>query len=541
MPFVRYLFLLLPTVAPAQTPCPNDSLPPVLEGVGLYSFQPLGFLDTNYLSVTNLILSVADDCTPSNQIELGLRWVGTGTGFPEGQTALPTFCENQGYHRLEVWARDAAGNTTVEYEVVYIYESVPIPPCGWADSWPIHIFVKDVNGQPLHRFGALYRLYGNIYYHDSSIDHYRSFPVSPFEMSVQAYKRRNPLNGVSTYDLYRISRHILGIEPFDSPYQWLAADVNRSNSITAADIVALRKLILGIVDTLPRRDSWRFMPENYVFPNPADPLSPPLPDSFTIPGWTTSFNLVALKIGDVTNNANPAALDDAPPAADDRLARPLYLPDTPCRAGEPIWLPVYTDEGSYVGALQLALRGRRARFLGIRPGALSGLSEEHYTLHAGGSKLRLSWFSPEPIVVPTRSPLFYLHLLPLENGAPGALLELDRGVLSGEIVGRDGGNASVRLETVAAPPPAVSASPAVMTVRPNPFVRYLYLDGVPAGPWRFQLFDVNGRLLWERSGESPEDGGTVFLDDLPPGAPGVYGYRFYRDDSFRHGLLMRGN
>ncbi|MFN0214537.1 MAG: T9SS type A sorting domain-containing protein [Saprospiraceae bacterium] len=73
-----------------------------------------------------------------------------------------------------------------------------------------------------------------------------------------------PLNGVTTYDLGLISKHILAIEPFENPFQIIAADANNSGSVTTFDIVELRKLILGIHQELPNNNRWRFVPE-YCF------------------------------------------------------------------------------------------------------------------------------------------------------------------------------------------------------------------------------------------------------------------------------------
>ena len=39
-------------------------------------------------------------------------------------------------------------------------------------------------------------------------------------------------NGVSTFDLVLIQKHILGIQPLSNPYRMLAADVNNSKTIT---------------------------------------------------------------------------------------------------------------------------------------------------------------------------------------------------------------------------------------------------------------------------------------------------------------------
>lgn len=69
----------------------------------------------------------------------------------------------------------------------------------------------------------------------------------------------DPIQGVTTLDLVIIQRHILGLKSLDSPYKMLAADVNNSKSITAADLVEIRKLILGVTDKFSKCTSWVFV------------------------------------------------------------------------------------------------------------------------------------------------------------------------------------------------------------------------------------------------------------------------------------------
>ncbi len=129
--------------------------------------------------------------------------------------------------------------------------------------------------------------------------------------SLTPYRNDNPLNGITTFDLVLISKHILGIEPLGSPYKMLAADANRSNSITTFDIVALRKLILGIDDTLAGNQSWRFVRKDFVFPNPGNPFAGTLPELIEAQLQTaplTGLNFTAIKVGDVNNTAVPNAL-----------------------------------------------------------------------------------------------------------------------------------------------------------------------------------------------------------------------------------------
>ncbi|MBL7826879.1 MAG: hypothetical protein JNJ57_09635 [Saprospiraceae bacterium] len=119
----------------------------------------------------------------------------------------------------------------------------------------------------------------------------------------------NDLNGVTTFDLVLISKHILGIESLNSPWKMLASDVNKSNSVTTSDIVEARKVILGISPTFPANDSWRFFPEFAVFADPTNPFLGSLPpNNISITNLQTDYtnaNFKGIKIGDSNNTADP--------------------------------------------------------------------------------------------------------------------------------------------------------------------------------------------------------------------------------------------
>ncbi|MDX1408931.1 MAG: hypothetical protein R3330_12375, partial [Saprospiraceae bacterium] len=75
---------------------------------------------------------------------------------------------------------------------------------------------------------------------------------------ISAAKEHGILEGVSTLDLIRIQKHLLGTNPFTSPFQYLAADINRSNSISTSDLLELRRLLLGLQKDFSQNTSWRF-------------------------------------------------------------------------------------------------------------------------------------------------------------------------------------------------------------------------------------------------------------------------------------------
>jgi hypothetical protein len=181
-------------------------------------------------------------------------------------------------------------------------------------------------------------------------------PVSTFDMSDNAglyvfsnalplasnytivpTKDDGPLNGVTTFDLVIINKHILGLEPMTSPYKMIAADANSSRSITTFDIVELRKLILGLYDELPANTSWRFVDKAYQFPNPSNPFQEVFPETMTVANVQNNHftdDFVAVKVGDVNGNATANLTDNA----SDRSAGTAFfdIAEQTVKAGETV-------------------------------------------------------------------------------------------------------------------------------------------------------------------------------------------------------------
>jgi hypothetical protein len=126
------------------------------------------------------------------------------------------------------------------------------------------------------------------------------------DYSITPKKVTPAANGVSTFDMVLISKHILSVKPLDSPYQLIAADVNNSKSITTLDLIQMRKVILSISDQFSSNKTWRFIPTSYNFSNPRNPWADNFPEVLNINNLDKSVNTadcVALKVGDVNNSA----------------------------------------------------------------------------------------------------------------------------------------------------------------------------------------------------------------------------------------------
>jgi len=140
---------------------------------------------------------------------------------------------------------------------------------------------------------------------DGSYDFESAFAVG-LDYSLSAYRNDDHLNGVSTLDVFKMQRHVLGLESLDSPYKVIAADINNSESLSAVDLVELQKMILGYNEEFPDNNSWRFVASDFEFlsndnPWPFSEVRAISPLEFDI----LAEDFVGVKIGDVNNTAEP--------------------------------------------------------------------------------------------------------------------------------------------------------------------------------------------------------------------------------------------
>ncbi|HMS70879.1 MAG TPA: T9SS type A sorting domain-containing protein, partial [Saprospiraceae bacterium] len=98
-------------------------------------------------------------------------------------------------------------------------------------------------------------------------------------------------------------RHILSISRLNTPYQQLAADVNNDKKIDIADLVALRKIILGVTDNYGQNKPWRFIPSNFKFESvstPFDLVDYKVYDTLMVDDLGADF--LIFKVGDIDAN-----------------------------------------------------------------------------------------------------------------------------------------------------------------------------------------------------------------------------------------------
>lgn len=295
-----------------------DTLPPTLQcksAIDISIGPSIPCLDVQLFAV-DFIDTLYDDQSPLQDLRFGIRRKCTGSGFTDN-FQINFGIRDVGYRMVEVWAKDAAGNVQVCESAVII--SHPFQNCdpgySWSTSTAQHKALPGVSGS--------YAVFtcGNDTITDSGFLTQMFHPDAPAIwtnfgsiwtpgdlLTVSAEKNTNPLNGVSGADVVALQKHLLGIEPFHSPYQYLAADVNLSGTVTTFDLVLIRRLILGAIPEFPGGRSWRFVPEDFVFPASGNPLAPLPPEQIVVErhlDTDSQFRFIGVKLGDINFSADP--------------------------------------------------------------------------------------------------------------------------------------------------------------------------------------------------------------------------------------------
>ncbi len=206
-----------------------------------------------------------------------------------------------------LWAQDLVGNTSFCETFITIQGSSGCSTSSGAAA-TIGGDIMTTNDEYLESVevtlsgsaGEMAEMMGDGTYHFDEVD-------LGYDYTVTAYKNDGALNGVSTFDLVLMNRHVLNTRPLEDPYQLIAADINNSGGVSTFDIVLLRKLILNIDTEFTQNTSWRFIPMDFEFTDPMNPWATPFPEVININNFSEedlNADFMAIKIGDVNGSAS---------------------------------------------------------------------------------------------------------------------------------------------------------------------------------------------------------------------------------------------
>lgn len=307
---------------------------------------------------TDFLQYAYDNCTPDNQIKFAIRKAGTGTGFPQGNHSVTFDCTELGKQYVEVWVEDAYGNA--DYCLTYVIVQDNIGACPPSTPFKGTIATYQSKAVPGVQVGILKN--------NQTVGTAQTDDLGQYQIGSQTagcnYKLVPTLNtlpkaGVNTLDALLISGQLDDVLPLPTPYQWLAADVDKSGTLTASDVNALIKVILGLQDDFPGNTSWQFVPNSYNFPDPLNPWSAPVPGSLTFClSGNINFNpnFVAVKTGDVDASAIPDPFaPDALDRTDQKNNAIFYSNDQEFEVGDEVRADIITPDLGNIAAFQFTL------------------------------------------------------------------------------------------------------------------------------------------------------------------------------------------
>ena len=497
--------------------------------------------------VQDFILLANDNCTPANALEFGIRLSGNGVGFPTDTSLTFGVCQ-QGQYPVQIWVRDENGLANACNSYVLVQENAGLCVCNESAEIRLHGCAHNADSARLAEYTVRADMLGLPLQGPAIGDTTEqnppdscftiAFPGLPlngtYSGSVRAQRSGDPLDGVSTFDLVLINRHILGQQPLKNFYHVLAADVNESNSVSTFDIIEIRKLILGIYDTFPQTTTWRF-----IRPVP-DPLNlaafAEVRDTyaFSVPNLLSDtllsrFDFVGVKMGDA--NAN-ATLHDLVP--EDRTA-PLVLlcADNRLEAGAEYWVDFRLSEAAELDGWQLALQAD-ARYLEIRD--VRGVPPQFVALHPSGD-LRLSCLADVPQRLSPDDVLFSVLVTAKKTVRVSDVLYFNDARLAPEAY--PAGETAVRSLALRLGKP--SSGTVFSAPQPNPFVgETVFPVELPhAQEVLLEIFDLTGSVVYRAAYRLGAGRQAVVLPggQLPAG---VFAYRIRAGGAVRSGRLVRG-
>lgn len=258
-------------------------------------------------------------------------------------------------------------------------------------------------------------------------------------------KNTNPTNGVNTLDIIKIRQHILNNSTFNQPEQWLAADVNKSGTISVSDMLEIRQLILGNISNFKNNTSWRFVNAAHQFDREA-PLKGTMEETATIAQLTADekINFTAIKIGDVDATAIPNNLISTESRNTNKTLT-LTVDDTQLKVGDTYTATFTTEKFSNLYGYQLSLQFDALAIEKVQ--SQFGSKDNFGLTQQKNGLISTSWNKTTPLMeqVPATAALFQVTFKAQKGGLLSELLTLTDNPTTVEAYDLEGNEMSIEL------------------------------------------------------------------------------------------------
>ena len=207
--------------------------------------------------------------------------------------------------------------------------------------------------------------------------------------------------GVNTLDVVLIQRHILELETFGDAYQSIAADVNSDERVTAADLLALRKLILGVESEFANTESYIFLDMARQFEDQSNPwpISTSI-DLYDMESNMTGKDLMMLKVGDVNRDGYSLTANTEETSARSRVSLQMTASVTPEKS------TLIAEHPASIAGMQMVLDLHGTAVTAVTSDLLT-ITDDMYAVRGG--KLYITWAGSENAAIAAGDEILTVH------------------------------------------------------------------------------------------------------------------------------------
>ncbi|MBK6544014.1 MAG: HYR domain-containing protein [Saprospiraceae bacterium] len=478
-------------------------------------------------------LNSEDNCTPKDSLKYY---------FLVNNILVPSLtldCSNIGKNTLRVYVKDQAGNT--DYCEVILDLQDPNKVCG-NTNLSVGGKITTTDYRNMQDVTMVLERSNPIGTNQAYTDNQGAYSFVNLnkgsDFQIKASYNQNHINGVSTQDIIMIQKHILGIQLFDSPHKYIAADANNNGTITVADIAEIRKLVLGITDKFAKNESWRFVPQSYAFVEPNNPW--PFEEKIKYQELLSSKNnndFYAIKIGDVSGNASASGVQGTSSRSKEQYT--MYLQEQDFVANQQIKVPVYASQDMHVSGMQMAFETDKSMELSDIANGKINISKEHFS--SSNQSIKLSYTTLEDIEIKEGDVLFYLIGKATLNGSIQSAIHLNQTTIQAEIYDANVQAKELRIERRKVGVTTNEISFELYQNVPNPFVDQTIISyEIPlTGEVKIQLSDITGKNIYKTNVQAFKGKNNFILDNKVKMLPGVYYLKLGYENKYKSLMLLK--
>ena len=421
-----------------------------------------------------------------------------------------------GLYPISIYVTDAAGNFDFCSTFLNIQD-----PNGACPDLPITTtgLVSTLNEEGCDVEGVIYDIDG-IFFQNGS------FLISGLNVGadVTPTNSDNYINGVTTFDLVLISKHILNLQSLDQPWQLLAADANQNGAITTLDIILLRALIIQSITHLPGGNSWAFSPSSFIYD-----------------GMMPDFEFLGVKIGDVNGTASlPNCFQT--PTIDTRTVGTLNLTakNQLIKTGKTYTINTFSINYKKVigGQFTIDFDASALDFKNIEGNSSIELNKENFgKTQSDNGFILCSWNTSASQNLNEEDAFYNITFTAKKDGKLSDYLTINSKKINAEVYVENGNeiefwNTELSFEN--------KETLNEISIFPNPFSEKATFNFSleNTGQVELEIFDTNGRLIYSQQKYMTAGGNQIEIQKTNLLSNGIYFYKIKTDHNVNAGKII---